>query len=157
MTGIAPALRDFLDDQKIDYEVVHHHTDHTARQTAWDTHTPPNEFAKTVFVWIDDVLSMAVVPADQAVSEHKLALALQSAPVRLAAEEEFEGVCDDCEIGAEPPFGNLYDLPVYASSALGESEHITFNGGTHQEAVRMSYRDFIRLVEPQVVPLARHD
>ena len=157
MPEIARSLRDFLENQHVEYEVIHHHTDHTAGQTAYDTHTPPNEFAKTVFVWVGDRLAMAVLPSDQLLSESKLALGLDVPSVALASESDFEDLCDDCEIGAEPPFGNLYALPVYISPSLAEDDEITFNAGSHREAVRMKYKDFARLVEPQVVPLARHD
>ncbi len=149
-------LMSYLDDEGVKFELIHHHTDHTAGQTAWDTHTPKEAFAKTVFVFVDDQLAMAVLPADQLVSETKLALSL-GVEVRLATEFEFENVCRDCELGAEPPFGNLYDLPVYVSPSLAENEAITFNAGSHSEALRIGYADFARLAEPEVVPLARHD
>jgi Ala-tRNA(Pro) deacylase len=157
MSGVAVRLRDLLDQRHVEYEVIHHHTDHTARQTAHDTHTPPREFAKTVFVWIDERCAMAVLPADRLVSEEKLRRALSAKLVRLASEEEFEALCPDCEMGAAPPFGNLYDLPVYVSPSLAEDEQITFNAGSHQDAIRMAYADFVKLVEPRVVPLASHD
>jgi Ala-tRNA(Pro) deacylase len=157
MTEIVERLREFLERSDVRYEVIPHHVDHTARQTAWDTHTPPEGFAKTVFVCIDDELAMAVLPADDMVSEEKLRLALSARSVRLALEEEFEDLCPDCELGAEPPFGNLYQLDVYVSPALAADPEITFNGGSHRFAVRLPYPDFARLVEPQAVPLARHD
>lgn len=157
MSDLSPRLRDFLDARGVEYEVVHHHTDHTAEQTAWDTHTSPREFAKTVFVCVDGSFAMAVLPAADMVSEEKLRLALDAREVRIAEEDEFDGLCPDCELGAEPPFGSLYRLPVYASPALAAHPSITFNGGSHREAVRMPYADWARLAEPRVVPLGRHD
>jgi Ala-tRNA(Pro) deacylase len=157
MPGVARRLRDLLDERGVEYKVIHHHTDHTAQQTAYDTRTPLHEFAKTVFVWIDGRFAMAVLPGDQLVSEEKLRLALSAKVVRLASEPEFEALCPDCELGAAPPFGNLYDLPVYVSPSLAEDDQITFNAGSHQNAVRMAYADFVKLAEPEVVPLGRHD
>ena len=157
VSEIPKRLLDFLESSGVKYEVIQHHTDHTAQQTAWDTHTPLHEFAKTIFVRIDELFAMAVLPGDQLVSEEKLRLALSARGVRLASEEEFEALCPDCDVGAAPPFGNLYGLPVYASPSLADDETITFNAGTHQEAIRLSYTDWLHLVEPQVVPLARHD
>jgi len=146
----------FLDEANVKYELIPHHKDITAGQAAYDTHTPREAFAKSVFVFVADRLAMAVLPADQLISEVKMETALKQ-PVRIASESEFENVCGDCELGAEPPFGNLYDLPVYVSPSLAENEQITFNAGSHREAFRMAYADFTRLVEPDVIPLARHD
>jgi Ala-tRNA(Pro) deacylase len=75
----------------------------------------------------------------------------------LASEDDFERLCPDCEVGAAPPFGNLYDVPVYASTSLAADEQITFNAGTHSDAVRMLYGDFERLVKPRVLGLCKHE
>lgn len=150
-------LTKFLDQNEVEYQLIHHRTDFTARETAADTGTPPAEFAKTVFVCVDHHFAMAVLPASDLLSEEKLRLALGANAVELASEEEIADLCPDCELGAAPPFGNLYGLAVYVSPALEQDEQITFNAGSHEEAIRISYREFKRLVEPEVLPLARHD
>lgn len=157
MSEIAGRLHKLLDETGVEYEVIHHRTDHTAQQTAWDTHTPPADFAKTVFVSIDGSYAMAVLPANDLVSEEKLRLSLSAGNVRVAGEDETEDLCPGCAIGAAPPFGNLWGLAVYASPSLAGDELITFNAGSHQDAIRMRWVDYARLVEPEVVPLARHD
>jgi Ala-tRNA(Pro) deacylase len=150
-------LKKLLEASGVAHEVLHHHGDHTAGQTAWDTHTPYEAFAKTVFVEVDGELAMAALPANDRLSETKLALALGARSVELASESRMGEACPDSEVGAAPPFGHLYGLPLYVSPALGANEEVTFNAGTHHDAIRMSYRDFIRLSEGQVVPVARHD
>lgn len=150
-------LREYLDERQVDYTVVRHRRDFTARETAADTRTPPAEFAKTVFLCIDRRYAMAVLRADDFVSEEKLRLALRAEAVELADEDEILDLIPDCEVGAAPPFGNLWDLPVYASPALADDETITFNAGTHEDAIRMAFADWKHLVRPEVVPLARHD
>jgi Ala-tRNA(Pro) deacylase len=150
-------VRSFLEESGVKYEVIHHKEDFTAGQTALDTHTPPAEFAKTVFVCIDREFAVVVLPADDMVSETKLKLGVGAQRVELATEDEIRDLCPDCELGAAPPFGNLYGLPVYVSLALEADEQITFNAGTHQDAIRIAYADFKRIVDPQVVALARHD
>ena len=157
MSGIGERLRKHLDENGVAYETIHHRADFTAQDAARDTHTPPAEFAKTVFLAIDGGFAIAVLPADDLVSEEKLRLALGASGVELATEDEIREICPDSELGAAHPFGNLYGLPVYVSPALEEDETITFNAGTHEDAVRIAYRDFKRLAEPQVLPLARHD
>ena len=157
MSGIVAKLKEFLEENGVDYEVIHHKTDYRARETARDTHTPQGEFAKSVFLLIDDQHAMAVVPASRDVAIGKLRDAVGAGEVRLASEDEFERLCPDCEVGAAPPFGNLYDLPVYVSKSLAADEQITFNAGSHSEAVRMSYRDFERLVKPRVLAVCKHE
>ncbi len=157
MSEIARRLREQLDAADIDYEILHHAADYRARQTAADTHTPPEEFAKTIFVRIDGDYALVVIPATHSLSVRKLCSSVGAGEVELATEEEMRELCPDCDVGAAPPFGNLYGLPVYVSPLLARREKITFNAGNHRDAVRMDYRHFASLVQPRVVPLSRHE
>ena len=76
--------------------------------------------------------------------------------MELASEEEFAELFPDCEVGAMPPLGNLYGLPVYVASTLAEDEEIVFNAGTHTDVIRMKYSDFARLVSPEVGEFSVH-
>ena len=154
MLEIPVRLREFLDSEAVDYQLIHHRRDTTAAEAAWDTGTPEDSFAKAVLVQVDGDYALAVLPASDRISEDLLRASLAADDVRIAREDEIEEVFADCELGAAPPFGNLYALPVYVSRELTEDETITFNGGTHTDAIRMSYADFARLVDPQVVALA---
>jgi Ala-tRNA(Pro) deacylase len=71
--------------------------------------------------------------------------------VRFASENRFKSRFPDCEIGAMPPFGNLYGMEVFAAESLGENEEIAFNAGSHQEVIKLKYADFERLVQPMVM------
>ncbi len=157
MSGISARLETALKDSGVRYEVIHHRVDYQAQQAAIDTDTPTRDFAKTLLVRVDGRYAMAVMPAGQFLSERKLCESLGAGELRLATEEEIAPLCPDAEVGAAPPFGNLYGLDVYVSPLLAEDEEITFNGGSHEAAVRMEYRDFERLVRPRVVPMSRHD
>jgi Ala-tRNA(Pro) deacylase len=150
-------IREILDQEGVEYELIHHRLDYQASEAAADTHTPPAEFAKTIFLWVDGAPAMAVLPASKQLSLSKVQHALTAEHVRLAREEETHAVCPDCEVGAAPPFGNLYDVPVYVSPSLTEDDRITFNAGTHRDAIRMPYADFERLVGPRVIRMAKHD
>ena len=101
--------------------------------------------------------AVAVLPASHFVAESRLAKSLGAEKVRLATEFEMEDLCPDCEVGAAPPFGNLYGLPTYACPVLARDERITFNAGSHRDAVRMSWSDYERLAQPRVVSLSRHE
>lgn len=150
-------LCEYLDQQGVDYQVHHHAEDVRALTTAADTHTPAREFAKTVFVWIDGQPAMAVVPASEKVALSRLKRGLEAEEVHVAHESDIKELCPDCAVGAAPPLGHLYDLPVYVSSSLAGDEEITFNGGDHRNAIRMRWEDFEKLVQPRVLPLAHRD
>ena len=155
--GIAPRLQSFLEDNRIAYEAIHHRKDYTAKEAAEDTHTAAVEFAKTVFIRLDSRYAMAVLPADHWVSTKKLRDALGVDELRLATEGEVKELCPDCDVGAAPPFGNLYNLSVYVSPTLTKDEEITFNAGSHEDAIRMTYRDFSALVQPEVISMSKEE
>ena len=96
------------------------------------------------------------LPAPYQVVLEKAGKVLGAEEARLAEEEEFEGAFPDCEVGAMPPFGNLYDLPVYVEEALAEDETIFFRAGTHTDTMSVRYVDFEQLVEPTVAEFAHH-
>lgn len=156
MTGL-DRLQRLLDAAGVDYTQIHHRRDYHASKTALDTFTPQEEFAKTVFVWVDGKPAMAVLPANKHLAPSKLRKAIGATRVRVATETDLKTLCADCEPGAAPPFGVLYDLPVYASEALEADEQITFNGGTHDQAIRMRFADWKKLANPKLVRLARRE
>lgn len=149
MTTICDRLRAVLEDNRIIHEVMHHRPDYTAQETAEDTHTPGRDFAKVVVVNADGSPSMLILPADHQIDFAKLRQSLDAESVRLATEDEMRATFTDCDTGAEPPFGNLYGMPVFVSTAFQPDQHITFNAGNHEDVIRMSYRDYDRLVGPK--------
>ena len=146
-------LRNYLDDNNVEYMTISHSPAYTAQRIAELTNTPGKELAKTVIVKMDDKFAMAVLPASRRVDLDHLKSAVGASEVVLASESEFKNLFPDCEVGAMPPFGNLYDMGVYVSEQLTDDEDIAFNAGSHTELVRMSYQDFANLVTPQVVSL----
>lgn len=152
--GISASLKQYLDENDAHYELVPHRRDYSAQAAAADTHTPGKAFAKCVLIWADNYYALVVLPADHRLDFALLRDSIGATDAGLVREEEMLRLFPDCELGAEPPFGNLYDLPVYVASQLAADDTITFNGGTHEEAVRMPYREFERLVEPTVIDCA---
>jgi len=143
-------LREFLDSHNIKYLVISHSLAYTAQGIAALTHVSGKKLAKTVIVKIDGILAMAVVPASLHVDLDRLRVLTGARAVEIASEREFKDAFPDCETGAMPPFGNLYDMSVYADASLAEYEEITFSAGRHNELVRMNWDDMIRLVNPMV-------
>lgn len=151
MYNIPYRLKSALETNKISFEALKHRRDFTAQEAAEDTRTPGVEFAKTVFIRVDGEFAMAVLPAHHRVNLDELRRNINAREVRLATETEIRNICPDCEVGAEPPFGNLYNLPVFLSSWLTGDEYITFNAGTHEDAIRMKYQDYVDMVRPRVI------
>ncbi|MFH1277893.1 MAG: YbaK/EbsC family protein [Candidatus Eisenbacteria bacterium] len=150
----ARKLKEFLDRNKVKYVTVVHSPAYTAQEVAASAHVRGKEMAKTVIVKIDGRLAMAVLPAAQKVDVEKLRDATGAGHVLLASERDFEDAFPGCELGAMPPFGNLYDMDVYVATRLAEDDEIVFNAGTHTELVRMKFADFERLVKPKVMRLS---
>jgi len=150
MNRLNPRLADLLDARGVPYRSLSHTADATSQMAAAPTHTPGREFAKTVIVNVDGEFAMLVLPSHLRVDLEKFRKWLNASEVRLASEGEMSRLFPDCEVGAEPPFGNLYNLPVYVSPLLSR-ERITFNGGSHEEAVQIRYDDFVALTKPSVI------
>lgn len=147
---LAKSLKDYLDQWKVKYVTITHSRAYTAAEVAQSAHLPGRILAKTVMVIIDGALAMAVLPSNHRVHLDDLRDLAHTDNVRLAREDEFKDYFPDCEPGAMPPFGNLYDMSVYVSPDLAAEEEIAFNAGSHTEVIKMRYRDFERLVKPRI-------
>jgi Ala-tRNA(Pro) deacylase len=148
-----PRVHDFLQRQHTRYELIHHARAVTAQETAASAHIPGQLLAKTVMVNLDGRLAMVVVPAARRVNFGRLCRDTGAQDAALASEADFRDLFPDCEVGAMPPFGNLYGLEVYVDESLVSDADIAFNAGTHTEIVRMPYSEFERLVAPHHVHL----
>lgn len=143
-------LREFLDQNNVKYVSISHSPAYTAQEIAASAHVPGQELAKTVMVKLDGDMAMAVLPASFKVDLDQLRAAVGAEVVELATEDEFKGLFPGCEPGAMPPFGNLWNMPVYACETLADDVEIAFNAGSHTELVRLLFDDFARLVSPKV-------
>lgn len=144
-------LKDFLDKNNVRYQTISHSTAYTAQQIAATAHIPGKELAKTVMVKIGDRMAMTVLPASYKIDFDLLKEVVGGARVELATEREFKDLFPECEIGAMPPFGNLYDMDVYVAESLLEDDEISFNAGSHTELIRLAMTDYARLVKPKVL------
>ena len=154
--SVPARLKSFLDSNQIPYETLSHSTTYTAQGTATLMQISGKEVAKTVVLRAGELgeeTILAVLPGPKHVKLDKLAAAIGK-PVRLATELEFSNLFPDCELGAMPPFGALYNLPVYVDESLAKDKEVLFNAGTHHDAVRMTYEDFVRLAEPKICSFA---
>ena len=153
----AEKLRTFLDKHKIKYVTIKHSLAYTAQEIAASAHIHGKEVAKTVIVKVNGKMAMAVIPANFKIDLSLVSKAAGAGRAELASEEEFEDLFPGCALGAMPPFGNLYDLPVYVDKSLADDEEIAFNAGSHTELIKLAYRDFVSLVKPKITALSSSD
>ncbi len=149
-------LEAYLRENQVPFEVQHHPTAFTAQEVAASEHVPGRLMTKVVMVAADSNLVMLALPAPHRVDLAKVAEVLGTQEVRLAQEQEFAAAFPDCEVGAMPPFGNLYNLPVYVDRALAEDETIVVQAGTHTDTISLKYADFERLVKPTTAEFTHH-
>jgi Ala-tRNA(Pro) deacylase len=144
-------LSDYLDQHSIKYTTLKHSLAYTAQEIAAVAHIPGKNLAKTVMINVKGKLAMAVLPASYKIDFDQLKQALGTDKIRLAHENEFLNLFPDCEVGAMPPFGNLYGIEVYVAQSLTDEEEIAFNSCSHSELMRMNFKDFKKLVKPKVI------
>ena len=147
----ATKLKELLQKENVRYVSILHSTAYTAQEVAASAHLTGKELAKTVIVELDGKMAMAVLPANRKIVLQDLREVTGSDQVRFATEEEFRLKFPECETGAMPPFGNLYEMDVYLAESLTANDQIAFNAGSHSELIRMAFADFERLVKPKVV------
>ena len=150
----AKKLKEFLDSNKVKYVSISHSSAYTAMEIAALAHVPGKDLAKTVMIKINGHMAMVVLPATHMIKMDMLKITVGSDSARLATEQEFKDKFADCEVGAMPPFGNLYNMDVYVAKSLTDDEEIVFNAGSHTELIKMSYKDFVRLVNPKIVEIS---
>jgi len=144
-------LQEYLDSQRVKYVSIKHSPAFTAQEIAASAHIPGRDVAKVVVVKLDGAMALVVLPATKMVRMNHLKAEMGVEEVEIASEQEFKGRFPDCEVGAMPPFGNLYDMDTLVEEALARDHEIAFNAGTHTELIRMAYEDFDRLVRPRVL------
>ena len=153
---ISAKLRDYLDTNHVKYITITHSRAYTAQEIAAVVHIPGKDMAKSVIIKLDGMYAMAVLPASYKIDFDLLAKAAKACKVELATEDEFEKMFPECEVGAMPIFGNLYDLPVYVAESFAEDEEVVFNAGSHTQVLKMAYADFNRLAQPKVLRFSEH-
>ncbi|HEY3452689.1 MAG TPA: YbaK/EbsC family protein [Myxococcales bacterium] len=150
---IPKSIIDYLDDRAIPFRRVPHTRAVSAQQLAHSMHITGYRVAKAVIADCDGQWWIAVLPAAEMLDLAALAATVGSATARLVSEDEFGSRFAGCELGAEPPFGKLFGLPVIADRSLIEDETVLFRAGSHEEALEMTFEDFTRLEGPLIASI----
>jgi Ala-tRNA(Pro) deacylase len=146
--SIAMRVEAYLAENDVEYETIDHPPAFTAQAEAAAAHVSGRSWAKTVQVLLDGAPALVVVPATRHLDLEKLGRVAGAEQAKLASEAELESFFPDCDLGAMPPFGNLYGQPTFVDETMREQERITFHAGDHRSALEMAYRDWERLAEP---------
>jgi len=146
-------LERYLRENGVPYSMHHHPPAYTAQAVAESEHVSGKIVAKVVIVFLDNTMTMLALPANLRVNFAKAGESLGGKQARLALEDEFAAAFPDCDLGAMPPFGNLYDLETIVDRQLAGAETLVFNAGTHEDTIHLKYDDFERLVRPKVTDL----
>ncbi len=149
-------LTHYLDEHHVKYITLSHSPAYTSQEIAHYAHIPGKEMAKTVMVLINGKMAMAVLPASSKVDFSHLKKITGADQVLLASEEEFKFQFPDCEVGAMPPFGNLYNVPVWVDKDLANDPEIYFNACNHKELIKMKFQDFKKLTNPHIGNFSMH-
>ncbi len=154
--AISKKIKAYLDENEVNYDVAEHPLAYTAAEVADSQHIPGKQMIKAVIVKCGDEYMMCVLPAIYLVDFDKLKNVIGKENLRLAEEDELTHLFPDYDVGAEPPFGHLYGLQVYADKILEEDEDVVFNAGTHTDVVKLKFQDFKRLVNPIIASIGTH-
>lgn len=149
-------VKEFLDKSGVKYEFTQHPPAFTAQSMAAAEHEPGKFVAKPVIVKADGKYVMCVLAACYKIDLASLKKQLKAKKLELAQENEIGKLFEDCELGAQPPFGNLYDMPTVMDKSLEDDDHIMFQCGTHDKAVKISMADYRKLVVPEVLEFSYH-
>jgi len=146
----------FLKKSKVRFELRHHPARYTAQEVAAAEHITGEEVAKVVVVRAGDAFAMCVLPATYVLDMRKVAKLVGPGKTRLATEDEIAGLFPDSDVGAMPPFGKQYELPLFVEKRLAEDEEILIPAGTHEDSILMAWADYERLAEPKVASFGKH-
>ncbi|MBV9623993.1 MAG: YbaK/EbsC family protein [Acidobacteria bacterium] len=148
------SLTEYLDRHNIKYVRISHSPAFTAQGVAALAHISGKDLAKTVVIKMDGKLVVAVLPASLQVDLEQFKKATKAMAAMLASEDDFRDRFPECEIGAMPPFGNLYGFEVFADDSLAKDKEIASNACSHRELIRLAWEDFAKLAKPAVIRFA---
>ena len=148
-------LQSYLDEMGVHYRLSRHPVAYTAQDLAAMEHVPGRKVIKPVVVQADGQFVMCALPACYRVDLNELRSQLQAEDIRLADEAKLRELFPDCELGAEPPIGRMYGMTTVMDESLVADDRVTFQAGTHQEAITMTLAEYRRLAQPEMAHFGR--
>jgi len=149
-------ITNYLEQHNVHYQLRSHKPAFTAQQIAAEEHIPGMYVAKPVVVQADGKYYMCVLPACCKIDLNQLRGHLNAGEIQLANEKEMAKLFPDCEIGAEPPFGNMFNMTTLVDKSLEPDDYIVFQAGQHDQAVQIKMKDYKQLVSPKILNFSYH-
>lgn len=149
-------LQSYLDEMGIPYRLLRHDTAYTAQDLAAREHLSGQKVIKPVVVQADGKFVMCALPASYRIDFNELREQLDAMEVRLVSEPLLAQLCPECQLGAEPPIGRLFGIPTLMDESVLVDDTVTFQAGTHQDAVSMSLADYRKVAQPEIGHFGRH-
>lgn len=140
-----------LHEQQIPFQIIEHAPAFTAPEVAQSAHIKGDQLAKAVILDADNQLIMVVVPSSCQLEFDALRRELGVTSIRLCPVARFSAMFPACELGALPPFGNLYGMDTFLANCFDRIDNITFCAGTHSELIQISYVNYLRMVHPTII------
>lgn len=148
---LSPKIKSYLKEHEVEYETIVHANTITASETAQAAHISGKKLAKSVAVKVDGKMSLVALPANRRLNIREFQKATKANNVKVMHEYEFQDKFDDCEIGAMPPLGELYNVDIYIADSLTKQNWIAFNAGNHQELLKLNCDDYLKLEHPKIL------
>ena len=150
------SIQDYLDQMGVNYRLSRHDTTYTAQDLAAAEHVPGRRVIKPVVVKADGEFVMCALPASHRIDLDTLRQQLQVNEIELADEDELNQLFPNCELGAEPPIGKFFGITTLMDESLFADDRVTFQAGTHRDAVTMTLADYRRVAQPEVAYFGKH-
>ncbi len=149
-------ITSYLDEKQVHYQISVHRPVFTSQKMAAEEHVSGMNVAKPVIVQADGRYYMCVIPACCKIDLELLRSQLGAGEVMLVSEKEMERLFPGCEIGAEPPFGDIYGMQTLVDKSLHDDDFLVFQGGRHDRAIKISRQDYERIARPRVLSFSYH-
>jgi Ala-tRNA(Pro) deacylase len=146
---MAYQIKKLLDDNNIEYKAMEHEPVYTCEQAAKVRGTRLSQGTKALVLKADGKYVMAILPGDKELDEERLKRVLQAKKIELANAKQVKNITG-CSLGAVPPLGNIFEIPVYADNALTQNEYIDFNAGSNKKSIEMRVKDLFKIIKPKI-------
>lgn len=144
LSSVFKTIEALLKDNSVKFKVFDHKPVFTSEEAAAVRNTNIHQGAKALVMMGDKKPLMIVLPADMRADTKKLKVNLKIRDLRMATKEEVKELTN-VEVGAVPPFGHIFNIPLYIDELLFENQTIIFNAGLHTKSIEMGAADYKKI------------
>lgn len=142
-------LVNYLKENSIEFKEIKHTPVTTSEEAATARGTKLEQGAKALLMIADNNPILIVLSAAKKLDNGAFKKQFSFKDLKMATADEVKKI-SGAEIGGVPPFGNLFNTPVYVDESFLSENEIAFNAGSKEKSIIMKSSDFKKLVNPQV-------